>query len=109
VTLDRAIWDLVHAHETADDRERPAEHDRDHNQDQDRDRPPGPGDTRRDAMVRLLDAAVGVLESTRHLIGVTEEVLKEQRDRVAAGLPSELDRRVAPSRDRPRRRIDLTF
>ena len=99
MSLDGAIWDLVHDHQAAGDEERRAGGEL----------PPGTSDLRRDALVRLLDAAVGVLESTRHLIGVTEEVFKEQRDRLAAGPPSGMDRRSTPARDRSRQRIDLTF
>jgi hypothetical protein len=65
---------------------------------------------RREAVVRLLDAAVGVLSATRHLVEVAEEVAKEQRDRLA--IAPIVDRSQDDGRDtteRPKKRIDLTY
>jgi hypothetical protein len=54
----------------------------------------------RDAWVPILDAALGVLAATRHLVEVTEEVVREQRDRMA-------DRPSTP--ERPPTKIDLSY
>jgi hypothetical protein len=63
---------------------------------------------RRESTARILDAAIGVLAATRHLVAVTEEVLSEQRDRMrdeAAAPP-----RRASDHDRPwRKKIDLDY
>lgn len=67
-----------------------------------------PPRTNREAVVALLDAALGVLSATRHLVEVAEDVVREQRDRVA----SDTDHR--PPRDEQadsgqRRKIDLSY
>ena len=63
---------------------------------------------RRDSVIRLLDAAVGVLSATRHLVEIAEEVLSEQRDRIrAADAGAErVDTQGDPSSPR---RIDLSY
>jgi hypothetical protein len=67
-----------------------------------------PPRTNREALVAMLDAALGVLSATRHLVEVTEDVVREQRDRLA----SESDQ-PAPgdeqSRSARRRKIDLSY
>ncbi len=59
---------------------------------------------RRESLIRVLDAAVGVLAATRRFFEVTEEVVKEQRDRLAAA-----DREGVPQAESGRTRIDLTY
>jgi hypothetical protein len=67
-------------------------------------------DGRRDATLRVLDAAVGVVGSTRHLLAVLEDVLREQRERVAAGTTPPSPREDGTSRTASgRQRIDLTY
>jgi hypothetical protein len=62
----------------------------------------------RDSLVALFDAALGVLSATRHLVEVTEDVVREQRDRLASE-----SERGAPREDEPssaqRRKIDLSY
>jgi hypothetical protein len=65
---------------------------------------------RRESMVRVLDAAVGVLSATRHLVEVVEEVVKEQRDRLAiAPIVDPSDRDGMDADGGPKKRIDLTY
>lgn len=63
--------------------------------------------TNRDSLVALLDAALGVLSATRHLVEVTEDVVRDQRDRLASE-PARRDQRDehAPPE---RRKIDLSY
>ena len=62
----------------------------------------------RESMVALLDAALGVLTATRHLVEVAEDVVRQQRDRMASDA-------VAPAHDSrdeagaQRRKIHLTY
>lgn len=115
MSLDGAIWDLMreHADDGGPDR-------RAGEPEPDRDRGPygettgnGGGrdaassDARRDATVRVLDAAVGVVGSTRYLLAVIEDVLREQRDRVAAGAGTQSP--AARPHPSGRERIDLTY
>lgn len=99
MSLDGAIWDLVRDHERSGDAVEP------------RDDEPArrAADARRDAVVRVLDAAVGALESTRNLIVVAEEFLREHRDQVAAGLPTDPESCETGAPRASRQRIDLTF
>lgn len=67
-----------------------------------------PSRNNREAAVVLLDAALGVLSATRHLVEVTEDVVREKRDRLA----SESDQsapRDEESRAGQRRKIDLSY
>lgn len=72
---------------------------------------PGPATAaRREAAVRLLDAAAGVLVATGHLVAVAEEVVRAQRDRLAtdaAGGASATD--GAEPGHGARQRIDITY
>jgi hypothetical protein len=98
VSADHAIWDLLREHADAGDEAR--------------DRDAAWGAARRDASVRLLDAAVGVVGSTRQLLAVVEDVLREQRDRVAAGAndPTSGDNTTChPSDGKGRQRIELSY
>lgn len=99
MSLDGAIWDLVRDHERAGDAPQPCE-------DQ---QALLAAEARRDALIRVLDAAVGVLESTRILIVVAAESLSEHRDRVAAALPKQLEDRETDPPRATRQHIDLTF
>lgn len=89
-----AIWSLLRDR-AEDDRGRPTD-----------DVPPSRSN--REAMVVLLDAALGVLSATRHFVEVTEDVVREKRDRLA----SEGDQH-APRDDKSqpgqRRKIDLSY
>jgi hypothetical protein len=64
--------------------------------------------TNRDSLVALLDAALGMLSATRHLVEVTEDVVRERRDRLASecehGAP-----RDEQSSSAQRRKIDLSY
>jgi hypothetical protein len=65
---------------------------------------------RRESLVRILDAAAGVLSATRHLVEVAEDVVKQQRDRLAlAPIVDDSDGPGMDSREQPRKRIDLTY
>lgn len=109
MSRDGGIWDLMreHARERVDD---PPVLDSDATNDASH-RNPAWSDSRRDATVRVLDAAVGVVGSTRHLLAVLEDVLREQRDRVVMGAtpPSPVDGEVDGDDRSGRERIDLTF
>jgi hypothetical protein len=61
----------------------------------------------RDSLVALFDAALGMLSATRHLVEVTEDVVREQRDRIA----SESENRAAQDgqSSAQRTKIDLTY
>jgi hypothetical protein len=97
VSVDDAVWHLLREHAEAGDEAR--DHDA------------AWAATRRDASVRLLDAAVGVVGSTRQLLAVLEDVLREQRDRVAGGPDPPV--RVEPASRQPdtteRQRIELSY
>jgi hypothetical protein len=98
VSADDAIWDLLREHADAGNEAR--------------DRDAAWGAARRDASVRLLDAAVGVVGSTRQFLAVVEDVLREQRDRVAAGAPDRGDGVGVtgdPSDEKGRQRIELSY
>lgn len=98
MSADHAIWDLLREHADAGDEAR--------------DRDAAWGAARRDASVRLLDAAVGVVGSTRQLLAVVEDVLREQRDRVAAGASEPVPGRESacnPSDEKGRQRIELSY
>lgn len=99
MSRDGAIWDLVRDHERPDDPPQP----------RDDEQALRATESRRDALVRVLDAAVGVLESSRILIVAAEEALREHRDNVAAALPTELEDRETGAPRASRHRIDLTF
>jgi hypothetical protein len=68
---------------------------------------------RRETATRMLDATAGVLAATGRLIAVAEELVRDQRDRLAsepptagdAGLHLRPDDRAATGR----RRIDLSY
>ena len=65
---------------------------------------------RRDALVPVLDAALGVLAATRHLVEVTEDVLREQRDRlVAEAEPEPVGDEETGRHTAGRKRIDLSY
>jgi hypothetical protein len=67
-----------------------------------------PPRTNRESLVVVLDAALGLLSATRHLVEVTEDVVREQRDRLA----SESDHRSPrdeQSQSAQRRKIDLSY
>jgi hypothetical protein len=67
-----------------------------------------PSRTNRESLVVVLDAALGVLSATRHLVEVTEDVVREQRDRLA----SESDQPGPRGKHSPsarRRKIDLSY
>jgi hypothetical protein len=78
---------------------------------EDRSTPTGdvaPSRTNRESLVVVLDAALGLLSATRHLVEVTEDVVREKRDRLA----SESDHpapRDEQSQSGQRRKIDLTY
>jgi hypothetical protein len=67
-----------------------------------------PPRTNRESLVLVLDAALGLLSATRHLVEVTEDVVREQRDRLASesdpGAP-----RNEQSQSARRRKIDLSY
>jgi hypothetical protein len=64
---------------------------------------------RGESLVPVLDAVLGVLAATRHLVEVTEDVVREQRDRMA----SAADPGPAPDASKTsaaqRKRIDLSY
>lgn len=67
-------------------------------------------EARREAATRLLDAAIGALAATGQLVSVAEDVLRDQRDRLAADRPP--DHRRPPATKAPpaaRHRIDLSY
>lgn len=68
-----------------------------------------PGDeSRREAAVRLLDAALAALAATGHLVTVAELVLRQQRDHLATPAhPDSGD--PAPRPAAGHQRIDLTY
>jgi hypothetical protein len=73
---------------------------------------PGLSDVRfrRESVVRILDAAVGVLAATRRFVEVAEDVVKEQRDRLAIAPVVEGDERPYAGTDgQPATKIDLTY
>ncbi|HZO67302.1 MAG TPA: hypothetical protein VFB74_20060 [Kribbellaceae bacterium] len=68
---------------------------------------------RRETATRMLDATAGVLAATGRLIAVAEELVRDQRDRLACEPPTAGDtdpRRRPDDRAAPgRRRIDLSY
>jgi hypothetical protein len=69
-----------------------------------------PSRTNRDSLVALLDAALGMLSATRHLVEVAEDVVRDQRDRIAS--ESESEQRAPGDEQSPsaqRRKIDLSY
>jgi hypothetical protein len=98
VSADDAIWNLLREHADAGNEAR--------------DRDAAWGAARRDASVRVLDAAVGVVGSTRQFLAVVEDVLRERRDRVAAGATDPAsgdDTTGRPSDGKGRQRIELSY
>jgi hypothetical protein len=67
-----------------------------------------PPRTNRDSLVALLDAALGVLSATRHLVEVAEDVVRDQRDRIASEAEQRAprDEETSPAR---RKKIDLSY
>lgn len=68
-------------------------------------------DARREATTRMLDAAIGALAATGHLVAVAEEVLRDQRDRLAPDPPTGGGPTPAPPAPwaTGRHRIDLSY
>jgi hypothetical protein len=64
---------------------------------------------RRESLVPVLDAALGVLAATRHLVEVTEDVIREQRDRIASAPGPGADAEASRSRAGDRKKIDLSY
>jgi hypothetical protein len=65
---------------------------------------------RRESVVRMLDATAGVLAAVRHFVEVAEDVVKEQRDRLAADPVADGPDGPDPApTDRPRAKIPLTY
>jgi hypothetical protein len=98
MSVDDAIWGLIREHADVST--------------EGRDRDATWNAARRDASVRLLDAAVGVVGSTRQFLAVVEDVLREQRDRVTAGAHDLADgsESTRPSSDEQgRQRIELSY
>ena len=97
---DGAFWDLVREHAEADG-----------GADGSSSRAEGGAwsGARRDASVRLLDAAVGVVGSTRELLAVMEDVLREHRDRIAAGEPCAAGASSAHEETAGRQHIELSY
>ena len=71
--------------------------------------PRSPG--QQESLVRLLDAAVGLLAATREVLGALEHVLESRRDGIVAtpGAPLREDDPPAAKRDGSATRIDLTY
>jgi hypothetical protein len=63
---------------------------------------------KRESLSRLLDAAIEVLGATERLLSVAEDLLREQRERLAAPPPEPPDDGHEERAERPRR-IDLTY
>ena len=73
--------------------------------------PPGdiaPPRTNRESLIVVLDAALGLLSATRHLVEVTEDAVREQRDRLASDAEHRASR-DEQSQSAQRRKIDLSY
>jgi hypothetical protein len=65
---------------------------------------------RRESMVKILTAAIGVVTATRELLDVTEAALLEHRDRLALGAETRgEDDCSLHERGHKRSRIDLSY
>jgi hypothetical protein len=67
-----------------------------------------PPRTNRESLVLVLDAALGLLSATRHLVEVTEDVVREQRDRLASDSEHRAPR-DEKSQSAQRRKIHLSY
>jgi hypothetical protein len=72
------------------------------------DGPASPG-FRRESLVPVLDAVLGVLAATRHLVEVTEDVVREQRDRMASANGAGGTTETSRTTPAERRKIDLSY
>jgi hypothetical protein len=91
---EEAIWSLLRDRPTDDPREPAGE--------------AASSRTNRDSRVALFDAALGVLSATRHLVEVTEDVVRERRDRIASESEHRAprDEQSSPAQ---RQKIDLSY
>jgi hypothetical protein len=72
------------------------------------DGPASPG-SRRESWVPVLDAVLGVLAATRHLVEVTEDVVREQRDRMASATGASGMTETSRTTSAERKKIDLSY
>jgi hypothetical protein len=71
--------------------------------------PPSWDESSRDAAIRVLDAGIAAMAATAHFATVAEELLRDRRDRLAPGPPTEHGEPEAGAPPRPAGRIDLTY
>jgi len=65
--------------------------------------------SRRESLVPVLDAVLGVLAATRHLVEVTEDVVREQRDRMASAADPDPEPGGSKTMAAKRKKIDLSY